>query len=134
MYEDMKAFTRSASPNAFYISLAGTSYCDESYHIERHDSPNAVIEYVLDGEGTVECNEKSFHVGPDLIYFLPAHTHHRYYASESNPYTKIFMNINGELAEHMTRAFGLSGKYIFDGKGIKGSFLKILFVCMVVII
>lgn len=121
----MKAFMRHNSPQAFYISLAGTSYCDGTYLVERKNSPNAVIEYVVDGEGIVECDGKRFRVERDLIYFLPAHTHHRYYADPQNPFTKIFMDVRGELVDTLTSVYGLSGKYIFDGKGLKAPFERI---------
>jgi AraC-like DNA-binding protein len=121
----MKAFTRTGAQSAFYISLAGTSYCDSSYLIERKNSPNAVIEYVVDGEGEVHCNGKIFRVKNDMIYFLPAHADQRYFADAENPFIKIFMDLRGELVETLTEAYDLTGKYVFEGTGLKASFERI---------
>lgn len=125
MYEDMKAFTRAGGVNPFYISLSGTSYCDAGYLIERKKSPNAVIEYVVDGEGWVEFQGKLYHLERDMIYFLPAGEDQRYWADADNPFVKIFMDLRGEFVATITEAYGLSGKYIFDGNGLKHLFERI---------
>ena len=124
MYEDMKAFTRT-SGSPFYISLSGTSYCDASYLIERKSSPNAVIEYVVDGEGWVEFQGKTYHLERDMIYFLPAGEDQKYWADSENPFVKIFMDVRGDLVATLTEAYRLSSKYIFDGKGLKSLFERI---------
>ena len=121
----MKAFTRTGGGNSFYISLSGTSYCDSGYLIERRNSPNAVIEYVVDGEGWVEFRGKLYHLERNMIYFLPAGDDQRYWADAENPFVKIFMDLRGDFVDNITEAYGLSGKYIFDGAGIKPLFERI---------
>ena len=121
---NMRAFFRPAN-NAFYASLIGTSYCDSSYYIERRNSTNAVIEYVLDGEGWIEHENKTYHVERDMIYFLPAHTDQKYYADLHSPYVKIFMNVEGEFVDTLVNAYGLECKYTFNGIGLKSPFERI---------
>jgi len=123
LYEDMKAFAGAGSP--FYISLSGTSYCDAGYLIDRKSSPNAVIEYVVDGEGWVEFRGKTYHLERDMIYFLPAGEDQKYWADSENPFVKIFMDLRGELVGNLTRAYGLADKFVFDGKGLKPLFQRI---------
>ena len=124
LFEDMRAFTR-PQDSAFYVSLSGTSYCDSSYYIERINSENAVIEYVLDGEGWIEFDSKTYHVERDMIYLLPARKDQRYWADRTSPFTKVFMNLNGDFTDKLIHAYGLSGKYVFDAKNLKAPFERI---------
>lgn len=120
----MRAFKK-ADKSPFYISLAGVSYCDGSYLIDRKNSPNAVIEFVERGEGVVECDGKSSAVSGGMIYFLPPHTNQRYFSDSENPMTKYFMDIRGELVALLIESFGLSHRYIYDGEGLESSFKQI---------
>lgn len=110
----------------FYIALAGETYPDRLYHIVRPESQVSVIEYITEGEGYVIIDGKSHHVSKDTIYFLPQGQTHDYYADRDNPFTKIWLNISGSFCEHLASVYGLSGKYFFDGKGLKPNFEKIL--------
>lgn len=85
----------------------------------------AVLEYVIDGAGWVECNGQLRRVEKDTIYFLPQGMDQSYYADKDKPYTKIFMNISGSLCSSLTEAYGLAGRFIFPGSGLKPIFERI---------
>lgn len=125
MHEDMKAFPVLSGKPALHISLAGVSYCDRSYRIIRENSSVAVLEYILEGEGWVEWDGIIRGVGKDSIYFLPRGTRHSYYADGENPFTKIFMNINGPLCEQLVQSYGLGGQHFLPGSGLKPVFSRI---------
>lgn len=123
MSEYLKSFEGGKFP--FYISLAGITHPDPTYHIIRSYSDLWVIEYVIDGEGYVILDGETHHVSNDMIYFLPQGKRHEYFSDSENPYKKIFMNISGSLCEQLILSYGLSGKHFFDGNGMKSVFEKI---------
>ena len=55
----------------FYITLAGVTYPNPTYHITRICSNVSVIEYITDGDGYVVIDDKIHHVRKNMIYFLP---------------------------------------------------------------
>lgn len=127
MNEVRKAFPRPSVDTPLHMSMVGITYPDKSYHIRRPDSSVSVIEYIVDGEGYVMLDGKPHSVTKDMIYFLPAGMDHEYFSDKEHPFTKIFMNIDsGTLSRRLVSAFGLEGKYIFDGNGLKGVFERIL--------
>ena len=126
MNEYLKPFTNLDKKMPLYVKLAGITYPDPTYRISRTDSKIAVVEYVTDGEGYISLGDKTHHIGKDTVYFLPPNERHSYSADKDNPYTKIFMNVSGSLCEHLIHVYGLSGNYIFDGKGLKPVFEKIV--------
>lgn len=125
MSEDLKFFSPRGEHDPFYISLAGVTYPDPNYHNVRPYSEIAVIEYITDGDGYVYWEGKPRQVSRDMIYFLPHGRTHDYYADPQTPFTKIFLNVTGEFCERLTAAYGLTGKYFFDGNGLKGLFQQI---------
>ena len=125
MQEYLKHFIPRGDTIPLSIVLAGITYPDPTYHITRTDSDVLVIEYVTDGAGYVVLEGEIHPVGKDTIYILPAGCRHDYRSDSEQPFTKIFMNISGSLAEHLLLAYGLTGKFIFDGTGLKASFERI---------
>ena len=55
----------------FQLRLAGVSYCDGSYRIERETADFSVVEYVERGTGTLEIDGEEFHPSAGDLYFLP---------------------------------------------------------------
>lgn len=127
MNEIRKVFPSSGDGAPIHVSMAGITYPDTTYHIRRPRSFVSVIEYIIDGEGYVMLEGEPHHVKQDMIYFLPAGMDHEYFPDKENPFTKIFMNIDDSpLAAHLTSAFGLSDKHLFDGTGLKELFERVL--------
>lgn len=126
MNEYLKAFMGFDDKTPFYITLAGITYPDASYHIIRPDSGVSVIEYVTDGGGWVFADGEKHYVTENTVYFLPRGKRHEYCSDRENPYTKIFLNISGDFCDRLIQAYGLSGKYFFDGTGLLSVFERIL--------
>ena len=126
MNEYLKPFACAPQKAPFYISLAGVTYPSSNYHITRTKADTFVIEYVTDGAGYVFANGKMNYVGKDTVYLLVSGEKHDYYADSENPFQKIFLNLSGEFCKQLVLAYGLSGKYFFDGNGLKPTFEKIV--------
>lgn len=89
------------------IDLAGISYCDGSYEIKRKKSDTYVLEYVLQGTGSIIHNGVIFTASKGDFYVLKKGDCHHYYSSKENPWIKIWMNLNGTLIEHLLEVYPL---------------------------
>ncbi len=123
--EDLKAFPENRNDFPLHVELSGVSYCDDSYGIIRNISPIWIIEYILEGSGYVQIDGETTKVTKDMIYLLPEGKSHYYYADPEDPFTKIFLNIGGNTINHIVDAYGLTGKYFFDGTGLRETFERI---------
>ncbi|MBQ4528504.1 MAG: AraC family transcriptional regulator [Clostridia bacterium] len=97
----------------FSIENAGISYCDGNYAIYREKSDVAVIEYIMEGSGTIETKGKSFSAVKGDTYLLPPGSKHRYYSSADDPWVKIWINVTGSLANSLIETYGLDNQIIF---------------------
>lgn len=122
MKEDIKVFSPAGAQDPMHIGMAGVSYCDGSYRICRPNSYITVIEYVISGEGFVLEKDGFSSVGAESIYILPRGERHEYYSSQENPWIKIFLNVEGELAKTLMKEYGIYGRRVFAGSGLKADF------------
>lgn len=90
-----------------WIDLAGTSYCDGSYIITRSKSKIYVLEYVLEGTGTIIHNGRKYTASAGEVYILHKGADHRYYSSKDYPWVKIWINLKGTLIEHLLEVYGI---------------------------
>ncbi len=91
----------------FHIEMAGISYCDGTYKIERTNSSVYVFEFILSGQGTVVYNSKVFHPSAGDIYILHQGSNHVYYSDREDPWIKIWFNARGRLIKHLIDAYEL---------------------------
>ena len=109
MREDKKDFLSIDYENMpFAMECFGTSYCDESYYMERNCAHLTVIEYVISGTGTVESPKGTFHPSAGDAYLLRANEPHKYYADPKCPWVKIWVNLQGKLITPILDAYGLT--------------------------
>ena len=108
------------------VSLCGISYCDGSYEIYRKNSTIYVMEYVVSGSGTVSENGVSFTASEGDVYFLKSNSRHHYYSNKSNPWTKIWFNFSGQLADYITKAYHLSELSHVHAPELKSHFERII--------
>ncbi len=98
----------------FYVELAGITLPDIKYEIKRENSDVYVLEYVMEGRGYIEIDNKTFFPSKGDVYLLPKGSSHHYYSSKEEPFQKIWMNVNGSLCDSLIQCYGLSGKYLFE--------------------
>lgn len=113
----------------FYVELAGITFPDANYSIYRDNSDIYVLEYIIDGCGTVEIDEQTFFPSKGDVYLLPYGSRHHYFASKEQPFTKIWMNVNGELCRQIIQLYGLTGAYFFENVNIYHLLKQFLELC-----
>lgn len=113
----------------FYVELAGITYPTPNYDIVRECSDIFVLEYIIDGTGTVEVDGKVFHPRKGDVYLLPKGSRHHYYAAKNDPFHKIWMNVNGDLCRQLIQLYRLSGKYHFRDIDLYEPFDRFLRIC-----
>lgn len=113
----------------FYVELAGITFPDANYSIYREKSEIYVLEYIIDGCGTLEINEETFFPSKGDVYLLPYGSRHHYFASKEQPFTKIWMNVNGELCRQLIQLYGLTGAYYFENVDLYPLFDRFLKLC-----
>ncbi len=94
------------------VHLAGISYCDGSYRINRSDSSVACFEYVMSGIGTI-MNDTPLYPQKGDTYFLPAGQNHEYFSSSDYPWEKIWINVSGPLVSALIDAYSLHTQTVF---------------------
>lgn len=97
----------------FYISLAGITYEDPGYYIERTNSSVIVVEYVISGKGHIERDGKKITVSAGDMYILPEGDTHAYYSDPVNPWRKIWFNASGPLFAQLCNTYNINGKLVF---------------------
>lgn len=111
---------------SLHLMLAGISYCDGSYRISRPNSPISVIEYVMQGTGTVHVGDETFYPTAGDCYFLQEGEDQLYYADGADPWVKIWVNVQGPLIRELLPVYGLNGRHLFRNFPIKDILQKIV--------
>lgn len=113
----------------FAITLAGITYENPSYEINRINSPIFTMEYVISGKGHIIVNGKEYTAEAGDSYMLPCYQNTRYYSDAVNPWRKIWFNAEGIFLSEATRSFNLSDKIVFHNVNTLAHFNKILEIC-----
>jgi AraC-like DNA-binding protein len=99
-----------------WIDMAGKSICDGSYSISRQKSEVYVLEYVLEGTGTIIHNGHKYTASAGEMYLLHKGAQHQYYSSKEAPWVKIWMNLKGTLMEHLLEVYPIE-RIVYPGDG-----------------
>lgn len=126
MREEITYFAAPERALPLYISIAGISYCDGSYHIQRYDSGCTVIEYVISGSGTVSNGERTYTASANDIYIMRQNGTQDYYSDASDPWVKMFLNIRGPLFEQLLDAYGFSMDTVINADGMEADFRRMI--------
>ncbi len=98
----------------YEVCLAGTSYCDGTYHINRPNPEGfCVLEYIISGKGTVKVKGKTYRALAGDTYLLIPDEAHEYYSDEDDPWVKIWINASGKLVYDLIDAYSLGEKAVF---------------------
>lgn len=128
MNEDIISFVEDTKIEyPFYIQMAGISYCDGTYKIDRRNSNIYCFEYIIKGEGTIRINGQEFNASSGDIYILPKGHDHLYFSNAKNPWTKIWFNIKGSLIDNLMQVYKLNNIYYIKNLDLKELFYKMFF-------
>lgn len=113
-----------------YVDLAGQTNPNPNYKILHNVNKyvlydSYVFEYVLDGKGYIEYDDKCVCVEKGDMYFLNKLRKHIYYSDPNNPYTKIFIVVNGIFVDKLVEAYSISESVIIQKIDIKDLILNI---------
>ncbi len=100
--------------DAFSCQLAGVTYPDPDYRISRNPCDVYVFEYVVSGEGYIESNGEKIHVQAGDFYCIKKGADEMHYSSPTNPYEKIWLNLDGEMVGKLYDFFALPPVYKKD--------------------
>lgn len=128
MREDFVHFYNPHTKLPFYLEMAGISYCDGTYRMERKDSAETVIEYVIEGRGYLNVDGQNYAAMAGDVYILRKKTTHTYWSDAKSPWVKIFFNIRGSLAEKILDEYqlGTKDKVVLSGEGLEQDFRDML--------
>ncbi|MBQ5389960.1 MAG: helix-turn-helix domain-containing protein [Clostridia bacterium] len=105
--------THAEYEGTFCIEKMGITYPDKRYMIGRENEERNfyrriyVLEYVISGEGYIECDHEVYKVQAGDFYLLSNSHLHRYYCNPENPYTKIWINVGGRIMNEMMQLYNL---------------------------
>jgi len=100
------------------IHLAGISYCDGTYLINRTKSEIFVFEYVIKGTGTIVYEGRKYTASEGDAYILHKGSNHMYFSDSQNPWVKIWINASGSLIEKLIDAYELKDIVVIKGCNI----------------
>ena len=127
--EDIYYISDSDTNLPFFVTIAGISYPDPSYHITRINSHVMTIEYIIDGCGTILINGKELHPQKGDVYMLPQNSNHVYFSNPDNPWKKIWINVSGPLVEAIVSSYGLKHVNLVKESGTLKYFERIIAIC-----
>lgn len=110
MNEDFFTLSTSEKDPVCFV-LSGITYKDPGYHIKRKKSEVYVIEYILDGNGTLETMGNKYTPAKGDSYFLRKGVGQEYSSSGDDPWEKIWVNITGELPDMFAKRFEIDTFY-----------------------
>ena len=126
MYEEIYSLSNMVNNLGLNLHIAGISYCDETYRINRPNSEISCIEYIIKGKGTVMINGETFYPQEGDTYFLQQGKDQMYFSDKQDPWIKIWINVSGKLLDNMIKAYSLENKYYFPKLYTKDSFQSII--------
>ncbi len=124
MREEVRSFPKTGQM-PMHISMAGITFPDSSYYINRPESPITVMEYISEGEGYIRTPDGEVKVGAGQIYILKKGQDHYYRSSPTNPWRKTFINIVGEMPLIIMREYGFGDEWLFGGEELRPVFEQI---------
>ncbi len=126
-HEDIVFFPPYSETTPFLLQMAGITYADSTYHHRRpeiHDTN--VLEYVISGSGTIVSPSGILQVSAGDSYLLHSDEGHDYYTNPDDPWTKMWINIDGPIAGLILNSYGMNTTMVFPGLDISEYLEQIL--------
>ena len=96
-------------------TLAGVTYPNPEYRMLRYPSRDYIFEYVISGSGYLEYDRDEEpvvqRVTAGTFYFIARGAEITYYADPDDPYEKIWVNLDGDMAEKLADFFSLGSVF-----------------------
>jgi len=126
MREEIRVFGQNTDTHQpFRVIMAGASYCDRTYRVNRPDYDYFVIEHVTGGEGVLETGGNRYVLRAGDTYFLHRGKGHRYYCT-GNFWNKLWVVVDGPLAQLLADSYLPHHPDVLPGFDIRGSMEKVL--------
>lgn len=127
MYEEVHAFVCAATDQPLRLEQCGISYCDGSYRMtRRREEPTWTFSYVVKGCGTLRVGTREFAAREGDVFILPGYTAASCAANEKSPWTKLFFDVRGPLAQQLVKLYGLEGRAVVACREVMPRFLQFL--------
>jgi len=127
MKEEIYRFNQSSGTRSLIrYTICGTTHPNPHYRIDRACSSIACIEYIEEGCGTVNMDDKIFYPAEGDSYFLQTGHDHRYFSDRERPWKKHFLNLSGPLLDSLTEGCGLRGISYFPGLDLSAEMAQII--------
>ena len=124
--EDITFICQNSPDMPFYCNLCGISYCDGEYLISRENSDIYCIEYIISGTGTVKTKGKTFYPKKGDVYMLMKGENQLYYSDKKDPWTKIWFNVSGTLADKLIRIYNPGGETLIENTKVYDDFKEFI--------
>lgn len=81
------------------IKYAGITYPDKNFYIKRASSNMFIYEYIVEGVGYIDYNDKKYRLGAGDFYSISTGCDYAYYSDKTKPYKKLWFCGDGPLME-----------------------------------
>jgi AraC-like DNA-binding protein len=105
-------------------SCCGITFPTPNYYIKRSPATVFVLEHVISGKGYVVVNGQKHTVTTGDTYLLKPTENCEYFADKQDPYKKIWVNFNGNLAHQIISQYQLQDT-IYKNVDLSPSFKKL---------
>ncbi len=109
------------------LQLAGITHPNPRYRMRRQFGADYyVVECITGGRGTLRWPGGSCHPGAGDVYVICPGTPCEYFSAQSEPWEKIWFNIQGPLLNFLSNLFVFRGVNYFAGAGMLDEFARAL--------
>ena len=87
-----------------------------------------VLQYILDGQGTLRIGSNEWHLTKNTLFYLPANTACKYYADLEDPYEYYWVSFIGNKADSIMQNCGFSHRTplrVIDSPELRKLFMRI---------
>jgi AraC-like DNA-binding protein/quercetin dioxygenase-like cupin family protein len=112
--EEIYTFLRDSMQMPFVLEMAGITYPDKNYFIERKHNDYYILEYIVSGKGYIINKGNTFILEAGNVYILKPGEKHRYWSDKKQPYTKIWLNFFSDIFGQLLKSYGISDKTVFS--------------------
>lgn len=121
--QHFKAFINEELP--LTVNYVGESFCDETFYFKRQCYECHSLEYIISGTGILHINGKTYEPKADDVFFLSKDSSHEYYCTKDNPWHKIYISFEGDLADTFVNDYLTKNKYVYENTGLSDVFRRI---------